>query len=37
MSEVEKIILYYASPGYIKYEDVVNIVAKSINTNNFCL
>lgn len=35
MSEVEKIILYYASPGYIKYEDVVNIVAKSINTNNF--
>jgi len=35
MSEVEKIILYYDKPTYVKYDDVVKIVSKSINTNNF--
>lgn len=35
MMEVEKIMLYYKNSDYIKYEDVVKIVAKSINTNNF--
>ena len=35
MSEVEKIILYYNEPCYIKKEDVENIISKSINTNNF--
>ena len=35
MNEVEKIMLFYNESGYVKYEDVVNIAAKSINTNNF--
>ena len=35
MSEVEKIILYYNNPCYIKKSDVENIISKSINTNNF--
>lgn len=35
MNEVEKIMLFYNEPGYVKYEDAVNIAAKSINTNNF--
>lgn len=35
MSEVEKIILYYDEPCFISYNDVVNIVSTSINTNNF--
>lgn len=35
MSEVGKIILYYENPTYIKYDDVIKIVSKSINTNNF--
>lgn len=35
MHEVEKIILYYNNPCYIKYSDVENIVSKGINTNNF--
>lgn len=35
MSEVSKIILYYETPTYIKYDDVIKIVSKSINTNNF--
>ena len=35
MMEVEKIILYYNEPSYIKYSDVLNIVSKSLNTNNF--
>lgn len=35
MMEVEKIVLYYNEPCYIKHEDVLNIVAKSLNTNNF--
>lgn len=35
MSEVEKIILYYSNPCYIKKSDVENIISKSINTNNF--
>lgn len=35
MNEVEKIMLFYNESDYVKYEDVVNIAAKSINTNNF--
>ena len=35
MNEVEKIILYYNNPCYIKKQDVENIISKSINTNNF--
>lgn len=35
MNEVEKIMLFYNEPGNVKYEDAVNIAAKSINTNNF--
>ena len=35
MHEVQKIILYYNHPCYIQYNDVENIVSKSINTNNF--
>lgn len=35
MMEVEKIILYYNKAKTIKMEEVVNIVAKSLNTNNF--
>ncbi len=35
MNEVEKIVLYYNHPCYIKKEDVEKIVSKSINTNNF--
>jgi len=37
MSEVEKVLLYHDKPGFIKHNDVVNIIAKSINTNNFLL
>lgn len=35
MNELEKIVLYYNESNHIKYDDVTNIVAKSINTNNF--
>ena len=35
MGEVEKILLYYSGPCFIKRKDVENIVSKSINTNNF--
>lgn len=35
MNEVEKIMLFYNESDYVKYEDVVNIATKSINTNNF--
>jgi DNA polymerase-3 subunit delta len=35
MNEVDKIMLFYNESDYVKYEDVVNIAAKSINTNNF--
>ncbi len=35
MGEALKIVLYYNEPTLIKYNDVVNIVAKSLNTNNF--
>lgn len=35
MSEVEKIKLFYNDPGYISFNDVQNLVSKSINTNNF--
>ena len=35
MNEVEKIILYYNEPCFIKRQDVENIISKSINTNNF--
>ncbi len=35
MQEAEKIILYYNEPTIINYNDIINIVSKSINTNNF--
>lgn len=35
MNEVEKIMLFYSEPCFIKYEDVTKIISKSINTNNF--
>lgn len=35
MNEVNKIALFYNEPGFIKHEDVVKIVSKSLNTNNF--
>lgn len=35
MSEVEKIMLFYSEPCFIKYDDVAKIISKSINTNNF--
>lgn len=35
MNEVYKISLFYDEPCFIKHEDVLNIVSKSINTNNF--
>jgi len=34
-NELEKIILYYQKPCKIKYNDIVNIVARSLETNNF--
>ncbi len=35
MNEIEKIILYYNQPSFIKQEDVEQIISKSINSNNF--
>lgn len=35
MMEAEKIILYYSESKQINYNDVINIVAKTLNTNNF--
>ena len=35
MNEIEKIVLYYNKPCLIKEEDVQNIIAKNISTNNF--
>ena len=35
MNEANKVFLYYDSPTYITYEDVVNIVSVSLNDNNF--
>lgn len=35
MSEVSKIMLYYKDSNNINYNDIENIVSKSINTNNF--
>lgn len=37
INELNKIMLYYSKPGEIKYEDVINIVSKSIEENNFKL
>lgn len=34
-SEASKIMLYYASPCQILYKDVINIVSKQMNSNNF--
>lgn len=34
-NELNKIMLYYQKPCKIKYEDVTNIVARSLDTNNF--
>ena len=35
MMEIEKLILYYNKPSKINYNDVLNISARNINTNNF--
>jgi len=35
INEINKIILFYNDPCNIKYEDVINIVARSLDTNNF--
>lgn len=35
MMEVQKLLLYYSTPGMISLEDVNHIVSKPINTNNF--
>lgn len=34
-NEINKIMLYYNEPSKILYNDVVNIVSKSLDTNNF--
>ena len=34
-NELTKIMLYYQKPCKVKYEDVINIVARSLDTNNF--
>ena len=34
-NEIEKIMLYYQKPCKVKYEDIINIVARSLDTNNF--
>lgn len=33
--EIEKIMLYYNKPSNVLYEDVINIVARSLDANNF--
>ena len=37
INELNKIMLYYNNPCEIKYEDVINLVARSIEDNNFKL
>lgn len=37
IQELNKIFMYYNNPCYIKYEDVINLVSKSIEDNNFKL
>lgn len=37
VNELNKIFIYYSEPCYIKYEDVINLVSKSIEDNNFKL
>ena len=37
VNEINKIFMYYSNPCYIKYEDVINLVSKSIEDNNFKL
>ena len=37
VNELNKIMLYYSNPGYIKYEDVVNLTSKTLIDNNFKL
>jgi len=34
-NELSKIMMYYQKPCKVKYEDVINIVARSLDTNNF--
>ena len=34
-NEINKIMLYYKNPCKVKFDDVMNIVAKSLDTNNF--
>lgn len=37
INELNKIMIYYSKPCVIKYEDVINLVSKSIEDNNFKL
>ena len=37
INELEKIMIYYNKPCMIKYDDVVNLVSKNIEDNNFKL
>lgn len=37
INELNKIFMYYSNPCYIKYEDVIKLVSKSIEDNNFKL
>lgn len=34
-NELNKIMIYYQKPCKVKYDDIVNIVARSLDTNNF--
>lgn len=34
-NEIDKLMLYYNKPTKILYDDVINIVARSLDTNNF--
>lgn len=34
-NEIDKLMLYYNKPTKILYDDIVNIVARSLDTNNF--
>lgn len=35
LNELKKIMVYYSKPCLIKYEDVINLTAKTIEDNNF--
>ena len=37
INEINKLMIYYSKPCQIKYDDVINLVSKTINDNNFKL